>query len=167
MIVLTLGTASFQFDRAINWLSILLESGIISEPVFVQYGVSDISPVLKHPLVTAQSVLELEPLLALIDTARLVISHAGQGSTRMLAARGASFVLLPRLKSYAEHIDDHQLWFAQAIEELGVQYCSSLKQLEQAILQPPSRFPKQLFCEPKLANHLLTVHPAETLMIST
>lgn len=163
MITMTLGTASFQFNRAISWLSILLEHGIISEPVFVQYGISDVSPLIKYPLVTAQSVLESKPLLELFDASRLIISHAGQGSTRLLAARGERFVLLPRLKSYAEHVDDHQLWFVQAVQQLGVHYCLSLEELKQAILQPPPRFQKQLFNEPKLANHLLAVHPPETL----
>lgn len=163
MITVTLGTASFQFDRAISWLSSLLERGVISEPVFVQYGVSDVSELMKYSLVTAESVLEPKPLFALLDASRLVISHAGQGSTRMLAARGARFVLLPRLKRYAEHVDDHQLWFVESVKELGVQHCLSLKELEQAILQPPPRFPKQLFNEPKLANHLLAVYPAKTL----
>lgn len=168
MITMTLGTASFQFNRAITWLSILLEQGIVSEPVFVQYGLSDASALAKYSLVTAESVLEPESLRALVDGSRLVISHAGQGSTRMLAARGASFVLLPRLKCYAEHIDDHQLWFVQTIEELGVQHCLSLKDLEQAILQPPPRLQKQLFDGPKLTNHLLAIHPAKTLtMMST
>lgn len=163
MITMTLGTASFQFNRAITWLSMILDRGMISEPVFVQYGISDVSPLTKYSLVTAESVLEPKPLAALVDASRLVISHAGQGSTRMLAARGASFVLLPRLKCYAEHVDDHQLWFAQTVEELGVQCCLSLEDLEQAIVQPPPRFQKQLFDSPKLTNHLLAVHPAETL----
>jgi UDP-N-acetylglucosamine transferase subunit ALG13 len=163
MIVMTLGTASFQFDRAITWLSLLLEREVISEPVFVQYGISDISVVAQHPLVTAEPMVESRRLMALVNAAKLVISHAGQGSTRMLAAQGASFVLLPRLKKYAEHIDDHQLWFAQAVEELGVQYCLSLRDLEQVIVQPPPRFQQQLFSGPKLADHLLAVHPLETL----
>lgn len=163
MITMTLGTASFQFNRAINWLSSLLERGVISEPVFVQYGVSDVSPLMQYSLVTAESVLEPQPLFALLDASRLVISHAGQGSTRMLAARGARFVLLPRLKRYAEHIDDHQLWFAETVKELGVQHCLSLKALEQAVLQPPPCFQKHLFSEPKLVNHLLEVYPAQSL----
>ncbi len=163
MITMTLGTASFQFDRAISWLSSLLERGVISEPVFVQYGVSDVSPLMKYSLVTAESVLEPQPLFALLDASRLVISHAGQGSTRMLADRGARFVLLPRLKRYAEHVDDHQLWFVETVKELGVHHCLSLKDLEQAVLQPPPRFQKQLFSEPKLANQLLGFYPSKTL----
>lgn len=162
MILMTLGTINFQFDRAIAWLDILLKQGIISEPVFVQHGISDVSALAKYPLVTAEPIVESRRMIALVDDSRLVLSHAGQGSTRMLAARKASFVLLPRLKKYAEHIDNHQLGFAQAIEQFGVRYCLSLGELEQALLQPPSPFQNQLFKEPKLANHLLTVYPVLT-----
>lgn len=165
MILMTLGTINFQFDRAITWLSILLEEGIISEPVFVQHGISDVSVLAKYPLVDAEPMLESKRLVALVDKARLVISHAGQGSTRMLAAQKASFILLPRLKCYAEHIDDHQLWFVEALEELGVQHCMSLKALKQFVLQPPDHFNKQLFDGPKLANHLLSIHPVNTSMV--
>lgn len=163
MILVTLGTIPFQFNRAVTWLSILVERGIISEPVFIQHGVTDISALAKYPLVTAESMVEPSRLRTLVNASRLVISHAGQGSTRMLAAQKARFVLLPRLKRYAEHIDDHQLWFAQAIEELGVRHYLSLQNLEQVILQPPPRFQEQLFHGPKLSTHLLTVHPADTL----
>lgn len=163
MILMTLGTVNFRFDRAISWLSILLEQGIISEPVFVQYGISDVSTLVKYPMVTVEPIIEPSRMMALVDASRLVISHAGQGSARMLAARRTSFVLLPRLKRYGEHIDNHQLGFVQVVKELLERQCLSLKDLEQAVLQPPPRFQKQLFDGPKLANHLLAVHSMKTL----
>lgn len=158
MIVVTLGTASFPFDRAVNWLSILLNQGVISEPIFLQHGVTDASALADHPLVTLQRTVELKELLKWVDTARLVISHAGQGSSRMLAARSTPFILLPRLKRYAEHIDDHQLEFAEAIATLGVQHCLSLEDLSQAIINPPSAYQRRLFDQPKLSNHLVNAY---------
>lgn len=160
MITVTLGTIPFQFNRAITWLSDLLNSGVISEPVFVQYGVSDISQIAHHPLITAAPILEHGKLNDLLEMSRLVISHAGQGSTRGLAARKASFVLLPRLAQYGEHVDDHQLLFAQSVKPFGVQYCLSLKELEKTVLNPPPRFQKTLLEGPKLADHLLTIYPS-------
>lgn len=162
MIAITLGTIPFQFNRAIHWLSILLEQGIITEPVFVQYGVSEISPVIKNPLVTAAPIVPSKDLMKIMDDSRLVISHAGQGSTRTLTNRGASFVLLPRLARYNEHIDDHQLEFAKSVEKFGVQYCLSLDTLKQFILQPPPRFQKPLFDGPKLADHLVNLYSGKS-----
>ena len=159
MILMTLGTIPYPFDRAISWLAVLLEQGIITEPVFVQYGASDISLLQKYPNVTAESTVERDRLLSLMDDARLVISHAGQGSTRLLAERGAAFVLLPRLKLYEEHIDDHQLGFAQAVAESGVQLCQTLGDLEAAVRNPPDNFGKKLFEGPSLSQHLTEVYP--------
>lgn len=83
MIFITLGTISFPFDRAIFWLKILLERQAIIEPVFLQYGCSDIAILGENPLVKAESMITSEKLLKLADSARLVIAHAGQGSTRL------------------------------------------------------------------------------------
>jgi UDP-N-acetylglucosamine transferase subunit ALG13 len=162
MITITLGTIPYPFNRAVTWLSILLKRDIISEPVFIQYGASDISVVAKHPLVTATPILQSYELMKMVDDSRLVISHAGQGSTRALAKRGACFVLLPRLRRYGEHIDDHQLSFAQSVEKFGISYCLSLEELEPFILQPPPPFQNPLFDGPKLADHLLKVYPEST-----
>ncbi len=163
MILITLGTIPYQFNRAITWLSILLKEDVISEPVFIQYGVSDISLVVKHPLVTAVPIVQSKELMKMVDNSRLVISHAGQGSTRALASKGACFVLLPRLARYGEHIDDHQLLFARNVEKFGVSHCLSLKELEQFILQPPPAFRQKLFDGPKLADYLLNVYPGVSM----
>jgi hypothetical protein len=78
----------------------------------------------------------------------------------MLAARGASFVLLPRLKCYQEHIDDHQLEFAQAVESFGVRHCLSFEQLQEAVLNPPPCFREGLFDGPKLSHYLAEAYAA-------
>lgn len=158
MIVVTLGTIPYPFNRALTWIKTLIDQEAIAEPVFVQYGVSDIAILQDYPLVTAESILESQSLFHLADAARLVISHAGQGSTRILAARGCSFVLLPRLQEYGEHVDDHQLSFAHAVSAFGVQHCLSIEQLEQVVLHPPAPFQETLFTEPKLSQHLLETY---------
>jgi UDP-N-acetylglucosamine transferase subunit ALG13 len=160
MIFVTLGTIPFEFKRAIAWLDCLLQQQIIQEPVLLQHGITDVSALLEYQQVTTVPLLESKQFIELVDAARLVISHAGQGSTRMLAARSARFILLPRLQRYGEHIDDHQLWFSQGIDCLGVASCLSLAELEKFIQQPPPPFPHKLFNGPKLADHLLQVYPA-------
>ncbi|MDF5724752.1 MAG: glycosyltransferase [Rhizonema sp. PD37] len=164
MILITLGTISFPFDRAVLWLRILLNSRVISEPVFLQSGNSDISVVAGHPLVTIEPIVTTDKLSKLVNESRLVISHAGQGTTRMLAANGVQFILLPRLKVLGEHIDDHQLLFTQAIAKFGINSCVSLEYLQKLILEPPPSFKGQLFSEPKLAKYLLNQYPPEKQM---
>jgi UDP-N-acetylglucosamine transferase subunit ALG13 len=159
MITVTLGTIPYPFDRSIHWLKTLLDRGIINEPVFIQYGTSDVSDLLDHPLVTAAAVVPQAELQALVNRSRLVISHGGQGSTRLLAAAQVNFVLLPRLAAHGEHVDDHQLMFARSVEAKGVHHCVSLAALEQAILRPPALCASNLFDGPKLSAHLLRRYP--------
>jgi UDP-N-acetylglucosamine transferase subunit ALG13 len=159
MIVVTLGTIPYSFNRAIDWLAFLLKKGVITEPVFVQYGTSNVQMLHSYDQVTLEAFVSSSQLTELVDNARLVISHAGQGSTQMLAARGARFTLLPRLKQYGEHVDDHQLLFSQSVAPLGVQHCLTLEELEYSILTPPSPLKTQLFSGPKLADHLQMNYP--------
>jgi UDP-N-acetylglucosamine transferase subunit ALG13 len=161
MILMTLGTVSFPFDRAILWLKNLIERGIITESVFLQYGTSNISILNEHRFVESESIVSYDELINLINVARLVISHAGQGSTRLLAEKGAHFVLLPRLKYFGEHVDDHQLLFAQAVSNFGIQSIVTLDKLEKAVLQPPPYFQAQLFDTPKLTDYLLRQYPPQ------
>lgn len=159
MITVTLGTIPYSFNRSIIWLKALLDSGVINEPVFIQYGTSDISELINHPLVTAEAVVPQAKLKAMIERSRLVISHAGQGSTRLLAAAQTHFVLLPRLAKHEEHVDDHQLMFARSVANRGVHHCISFEALEQSVLHPPALCPPNLFDGPKLTAHLLKRYP--------
>lgn len=154
MITVTLGTIPYSFERAISWLNVLLEQDVITEPVFVQHGITNVSPIASHPLVETKSIVDLEELTERVNQSRLVISHAGQGSTSMLAAQQASFILLPRLSQYKEHVDDHQLFFARCVQQYGIQHCLNLKEVEQAILYPPPSFQGQLFSGGKLSEYL-------------
>lgn len=155
MIIFTFGTIFFPFDRAADWLQVLLQKEIIVEPVLFQHGATSVAQ-LNHPLLTSVSSLTIDEMHAAVKQATLVVSHAGQGSTRMLAEMGACFVLVPRLKRYGEHVDDHQLLFARAVEPFGVHYCTELEQLIQHIKQPPSPLRHKLFDAPLLAEHLIT-----------
>ncbi|WOD37417.1 glycosyltransferase [Nodosilinea sp. E11] len=164
MISVTVGTISFPFDRLIEWVSDSLEDGIIQEPVFLQYGCSNIERIEKHPLVTAVSKVSKEILQEKLDESRLVISHAGQGSTRYLSSRGMSFIIVPRLAKYREHIDDHQLLFSEAVEDLGVIACYSKEHLQDAIINSPVGVKRDLFDGPKLGEYLNKKYPQDFLL---
>ncbi|WP_218079549.1 glycosyltransferase [Anthocerotibacter panamensis] len=154
MILYTLGTATEPFDRAVDWLELLLMQGVITEPVLFQHGVTDATR-LEHPLVSKIFGLSMPQMREAVQRSRLVIAHAGQGSTRMLAEMSARFVVLPRLARYREHIDDHQLHFAQAVARFGVHYSTELPDLTRYIQEPPPPFQGQLFAAPALVDHLL------------
>ncbi len=155
MILFTLGTAVYPFDRAINWLQELLKREIIVEPVLLQHGVTSVTK-LSHPLLKSVVGLSRDEMYLAVRDASMVISHAGQGSTRTLADMGVSFVLLPRLKCYREHVDDHQLLFARAVEKVGVRHCTEFNQLVTSVIDPPPPFQGKLFEASLLVDHLIS-----------
>lgn len=152
MIVFTLGTIIYPFDRAVDWLELLLKKEIITEPILFQHGATSATR-LEHPLLTSVTSLTKTEMQEAVRQASLVVAHAGQGSTRMLAKMGSSFVLLPRLKCYGEHIDDHQLLFAQAVQRFGVSHCTDFTHLVNYIQHPPSPIGRELFNAPSLAKY--------------
>lgn len=167
MITITLGTIPYPFDRAVNWLDLLLEKEIITEPVFLQHGVTDVSRLQRHELVTAAPLLPGAELAEKVRSSNLIISHAGQGSTRKLAVQRKSFIVIPRLAQHGEHIDDHQLLFSQGVDKLGVTVCTTLASLEKAIQNPPKPLRKDLFSGPKLGEFLAHKYPREVIYQTT
>ncbi|MEL6778138.1 MAG: glycosyltransferase [Cyanobacteria bacterium J06597_16] len=161
MITLTLGTTPYPFGRALQWMHQLLEQEIITEPVFVQHGSTDIALLQAHERVSAAALLTAPELNEKISQSRLVISHAGQGSTRKLAAQNKSFVILPRLAKYEEHVDDHQLRFAEGVEQLGVTVCRNFDTLKKAVVSPPEPLNRELFSGPKLGDFLAQKYAPE------
>lgn len=160
MILITLGTIPYSFDRLIDWIAILLDEGFICEPVFIQYGITNVKAITNNPLVAATSLLSLDEISKVIENSRLIISHAGQGSTRKLARTNKPFIIIPRESKYKEHIDNHQLYFAQNMsEKFGICYCTSLVDLQKSISNPPKPIYRELFQEARLADHLLTIFP--------
>ncbi|WP_036479007.1 glycosyltransferase [Myxosarcina sp. GI1] len=159
MIVFTLGTIVFPFDRAVDWLNRMLEEEIITEPVLFQHGSTSVARI-HHPLLTTVKSLSKTEMIESVGRASLVVAHAGQGSTRMLAKMGSSFVLLPRLKRYGEHIDDHQLLFAQAVEKFGVSHCTEFSRLVDCVKTPPRPIEGELFKAPSLARYFYEIYQA-------
>lgn len=161
MISVTLGTISYPFDRAVRWIKICLDKDMVTEPIFIQHGSTDVSSIIDHPLVTAKPIVSVDEWLDLVFNSSLVISHAGQGSTRMLAEKNARFFLLPRLAIYGEHVDDHQIMFAKSIKPTGITYCITIEEFQTMIASPPLPFKGNIFEGPRLAEFLLIKYPGK------
>jgi UDP-N-acetylglucosamine transferase subunit ALG13 len=163
MITVTLGTIPYPFDRTVNWINFLIKKEVIVEPVFFQHGFTKPKDLCDYELVTCVPLLPGKELAKKIEASRFVIAHAGQGSTRKLAVQDKSFVIVPRLPEYGEHIDNHQLLFAKGVENLGVKVCLTLEDLEMAICQPPLPLSKDLFASPKLGDFLAEKYPRHNI----
>lgn len=112
MILVTVGTNEARFDRLLEAVG----RGPNGEVVVVQHGPSSIRP----PGALCFDFLPYENLFAYASAARLVVAHAGAGSILMAAHAGKRPIVMARLRRYGEAVDDHQLAFAQRLDDAGL-----------------------------------------------
>lgn len=119
MILITVGTEKFPFNRLMQWVDELIENQFIDpqqEAVVVQYGSCTVIP--QQGL--SYQVLPSVDFETLLQEARLIISHCGEGSFDLLAQINKPFILVPRSHQFGEHVDDHQVELAKALQKKGV-----------------------------------------------
>ena len=56
-----------------------------------------------------------------IRKSQLVVSHAGIGTIILCKEYGTPILIFPRRKGYGEHMNDHQMEIAKALEERGAE----------------------------------------------
>ncbi|EME3477040.1 multidrug MFS transporter [Enterococcus faecium] len=115
MIFVTVGTHEQQFDRLIKEIDRLKESRLISEEIFMQTGFCNYIP----KTCDFQQFLSYEQMEEYIDRARLVITHGGPSTFMNVLKKGKKPIVVPRQKRFSEHVNDHQLEFAQAVKKKG------------------------------------------------
>jgi len=73
-----------------------------------------------------------EELIARMDEADVVVTHAGSGSVRDALTLGHRPVVVPRLERHGEHVNDHQL---ELVEALGdrIEGLVDLARLDEAV----------------------------------
>ncbi len=115
MIFITVGTHEQPFDRLISYVDRLIEEGKIKEKVFAQTGYSRYRP-RNFPW---KEFLPFEEIIARMKESSVVITHGGPASIMLALAHGKVPVVVPRQRRYGEHVDDHQVIFANKLKEVG------------------------------------------------
>lgn len=115
MILLTIGTYPLPFDRLVEAVDRAVGQGQIDDTVFAQIGYSDYRP--KH--VEFVDILPKEEFDRLFRSASRIVGQAGIGTITMALDHRLPLLVMPRLKQYGEHVNDHQLATARKFEELG------------------------------------------------
>lgn len=113
MIFVTVGTHEQQFNRLVESVDRLKETGVITEDVIIQTGFSTYEP--RH--CRWQKLFPYKEMVQMVEDARIVITHGGPSSFIMPLQIGKIPVVVPRQKQYEEHVNDHQLVFAKALAE--------------------------------------------------
>jgi len=113
MIYVTVGTMFMDFTRLINAMDTIAQSS--DEEVIIQTGMDSTTP--NHA-----SHFDFKPreeVQAIQARARMIVCHAGIGSVKDALAAQRPFIVVPRLKRWREHMNDHQLELARAVESRG------------------------------------------------
>jgi beta-1,4-N-acetylglucosaminyltransferase len=105
----------FPFDRLIQFMDELVESGEIMEPVVGQIGQGKYEP-RQFPF---HRYLEKASFDETLFNCSFAVSHAGIGTISTAVGMDKRLIVLPRLKRYSEHVNDHQVWAARKYAESG------------------------------------------------
>ena len=134
-ILVTVGTDHHAFTRLIDWMDewcgIHPTVGVV-----VQRGSS--RPPERCP---SFDLLPHDELLGLLARSKLVVGHCGPST--VMDARGAGHlpIIVPRMSSLGEHVDDHQLRFAEHLVRHRMAKVVTTKEelwaaLEEALAEP-------------------------------
>ena len=110
-----MGTDYHPFDRMSQWIDGWLEAGgSESARCFVQTGTSAVPKLAEH-----RQYLGYEEMEAMVREAAVVVCHGGPGTIMLASNLGKRPIVVPRRKSFGEHVDDHQCAFAERIARDG------------------------------------------------
>lgn len=126
MILVTVGTQKFQFNRLLEAVDRLAEDRVIRESVLAQVGCSTYVP----RNFRAVDFLTKEEMAAAMESCSLLITHSGVGTILAGLRAGKKIIVVPRKKAFGEHVDDHQEQIAAKFEEMGyVRVCREIGEL--------------------------------------
>ena len=78
------------------------------------------------------------------DEANLIITHGGVGSIVSSLEKGKKVLVVPRLKKFGEHVNDHQMQIARKFKQQGyVKYVINMKNLGKVINSMETFTPKK------------------------
>jgi beta-1,4-N-acetylglucosaminyltransferase len=131
VIFATVGSTQIPFERFVRALDALP-----GEQLLVQHG--PVEP--PAAAARANAFMQFPQMIESMEAADVVVCHAGAGSILCALRAGHTPVVVPRLKRYAETVDDHQVEFSRALAEEGkVIAVEDLNRLSAAVESAPRR----------------------------
>lgn len=131
MIFVTVGTHEQQFNRLIKEVDRLKKEKLIKDDVFIQTGYSDYIP----KYCDYKKFLSYDEMEKYINIADTIICHGGPATFMNALSKGKHTIIVPRLKKYNEHVNDHQLDFLKKISKYhNISFLLSIDKLNSEIL---------------------------------
>jgi len=114
MIFLTVGT-QFPFERLVKEIDRMVEEGLIEDEIFAQTGLTQYKPRnFEWKALLSQSRFEK---LALESAG--IIAHSGIGTIALALEHRKPILVMPRMKKFNEHVNNHQVETARSFEKAG------------------------------------------------
>lgn len=131
-IFVTVGSSEYSFNRLLASLDTIAGKGLKNYEIIAQTGSSTYIPK-NYKSFKWCTIREINEHFS---NSSIVIAHAGVGSMISALSSGARVIVVPRLKKFNEHTDDHQLEIAAEFAKKGiVTFVDDLSQLENVILE--------------------------------
>lgn len=112
MIFVTVGFHDQPFTRLIAKMDEI--AGRIGEEVIIQKGHTEF---ITLNAASFDFLPSDEEYMELFKKARIIVSHAGAGTILNSLIHGKKTIILPRLRRYGEHVNDHQLGLSDALKD--------------------------------------------------
>ena len=138
LIFVTVGNARNPFSRLVRAADAIAEQ--TDEEVVIQCGHTDVE--VFHANIV--KFLTMEQYEKIVQDARVIISHAGAGSVIAALAARKRIIVVPRLRRFSEHVNDHQLEIAAELQRVGyVESCTSVDELPRILFRNSSCAPRE------------------------
>jgi len=132
LVFVTVGTHPMPFDRLLRMVDEIASD--FPEYTFVfQIGHSNYIP--KHG--EWFRFTDAERIEALYREARWIVAHAGVGTIMNALEHGVRPFVVPRLKKYGEHTNDHQIEIVRILSENGLVLTGGLEELKAYLKTAP------------------------------
>ena len=115
MIFVTVGTHEQPFNRLVKKVDEMVKDNLIQDDVFIQIGYSTYEP----KYCKWSKFLSFEEMNYYMHNSSIVICHGGPSTFMKSLSLGKRTIVVPRQKKYDEHVNDHQLFFANEVKNKG------------------------------------------------
>lgn len=114
-IFIAVGTHPMQFNRLLEGIDVLIAEGKLEGSAFAQIGYSTYKP--KN--YKYAKFLDFNEFKKRMKSADLIITHGGEGVIGTAMQLNKKMLIVPRLKKFNEHTNDHQLEITKAVADAG------------------------------------------------
>lgn len=145
MVLITVGSSNFRFDRLFEIIDSLCDRGVLSGvDIIAQTG--KISYTIRN--FRHFDFASGEEMKKYQSEADLIICHAGTGTVVGSLKMGKRVIVFPRLARFGEHESDHQLDLAREFTEEGYVLCA----MDEAELEDALRRIRDFQSKPFVSN---------------